>query len=74
MVEWNHIMNKYVVTVQLMPTNFNRPTSYVVEANSSTDARAVLKDELRDLGKMEKYTYDVKDYVPPPAGRVVGRV
>jgi hypothetical protein len=65
-------MNRYVVTATRTPTNYNQPTSYIVEAANEDDARAVLKDNLRDLGPYSVYVYTVKPYTPPPAGRVVG--
>lgn len=65
-------MNKYVVTATKTPTNYNTPQSYVVEATTEKDARAIVKDNLRDLGPYEQYVYLTKDYVPPPAGKILG--
>lgn len=65
-------MTKFVVTATATPTNYNRPTSYVVEAETEADARAIVKDSLRDLGSFSKYVYETKPYVAPPAGRIVG--
>lgn len=65
-------MEKFVVTYQRMPTNFNRPSSLVVEAASEKDAQAIVKDHLRDLGPYEQFVYTTKRYAPPPAGRIVG--
>lgn len=65
------MMPKFIVTATATPTNYNRPTSYIVEAGSEKDARAIVKDSLRDLGNMSNYVYDVKPYTPPPPGRIV---
>lgn len=62
---------KFIVTATAIPTNYNRPTSYVVEAGSEKDARAIVKDSLRDFARFPNYVYDVKPYTPPPPGRIV---
>ncbi len=65
-------MNKFVVTYTLTPTNFNYPTSLVVEAASGEDAVKIVRDHLRDFGSYSKYVYSHKPYEPPPAGRIIG--
>ena len=67
-------MNKFIVTTVLTPTNYNQPNSLVVEAETEDDARAIVKDHLRDFGSYEKYTYAVKPYTPPPKGKILGGV
>ncbi len=74
--------NKWVVTATLTPTNFNRPQSFVVEAATAQDAKEVVKHRLNDLrtytgGSLdgvprEQYDYEMKPYVAPPVGRIVG--
>jgi len=46
----------------------------VVEAKSEEDARAIVKDNLRDFGKLTNYTYTSKPYEPPPEGKILGTV
>lgn len=65
-------MNKYVVTYTRTPTNFNSPTSLVVEAASGPDAVKIVRDSLRDLGTWPNYDYKHQPYEPPPAGRILG--
>lgn len=67
-------MDRFVVTATRIPTNYNTPISYVVEAATEDDARAIVKDSLRDLGPYLVHTYSVKPYTPPPAGRILGTV
>lgn len=67
-------MLKFVVTTHRIPTNYNDPVSMVVEAATESDARAVVKDHLRDFAKLSLYTYEVKSYTPPPAGKILGYV
>lgn len=67
-------MKKFVVTFTRIPTNYHDPRSLVVEAATAEDAVKIVKDHLRDGlgGFMENYTYATSDYVPPPAGKIVG--
>ena len=65
-------MPKFIVTTTMTPTNFNKPNSLVVEAETEQDARAIVKDHLRDFASYEKYVYAVKPYTPPPAGKILG--
>jgi len=67
-------MSKFVVTVTRIPTNYNHPTSYVVEAATGDDARTIVKDSVRDLGPYPVNVYHVAPYVPAPAGRILGTV
>jgi hypothetical protein len=65
-------MDKFIVTVTRIPTNYNSPQSYIVEATSEDDAYKVVKDALRDYGSLANFIYTVKPYAPPPAGRILG--
>lgn len=65
-------MNTYIVSATRIPTNYNDPRSYVVEAACEDDARQLVKHSLRDFADLIGYVYAVKPYVPPPAGRIVG--
>ena len=67
-------MSQFVVTVTRIPTNYNRPASYVVEAATPEDAHAIVKDHIRDLGPDMVNVYHVAPYVPAPAGRILGTV
>jgi hypothetical protein len=65
-------MRKFIVTYTRIPTNYNDPVSVVVEAATESDARAIVKDHLRDFASLTGYTYEVKLYTPPPAGKILG--
>ena len=65
-------MNKYIVTYTAIPTNYSRPVSVVVEAEDEKAARAIVKDNLRDLADFSNYVYTVGPYTPPPPGRIIG--
>lgn len=65
-------MNKYIVTTTRIPTNYNEPQSYIVEAASEDDAYKIVKDALRDFGSLANFIYKVDTYTPPPAGRILG--
>ena len=65
---------KFTVSVTKIPTAYNSPACYVVEAETEDDARAIVKDRIGDLSGEHVYVYKVKPYVPPPAGRIVGTV
>lgn len=67
-------MKKIVVTYTKTPTNYNDPRCLVVEAASPEDAVKIVKDHLRDLSGRYEYVYETRDYVPPPAGKVLGPV
>ena len=71
-MEISECMTKFVVTVCRIPTNYNSETSYVVEAKNEEDARAIVKDNLRDFGSLRNYTYASKPYEPPPEGKILG--
>lgn len=65
-------MNTYVVVTCRIPTSYNHDVCYVVEAGNEEDAKLLVKHRLRDLSDMPNYTYKVKPYMPPPAGKVLG--
>lgn len=65
-------MQKMVVTYTLTPTNYNRPTSVVVEAETERDAILIVKDAIRDLGECSQYVYKTRPYTAPPKGRILG--
>lgn len=67
-------MLKFVVTVTRIPTNYNAPVSYVVEAATEDDARIIVKDAIRDLGPYQTHTYIVRPYIAPPVGRILGTI
>ena len=62
---------QWVVSATRIPTNFNSPTSYVVEAETDRDAREVVRYQLRDLADIPNYDYKTKPYTPPPRGKVL---
>ena len=64
-------MPQFIVVTTRIPTNHNAPVSYVVEAASESDAQKIVKDQLRDFGSYSNYTYSMKPYVPPPAGKIL---
>lgn len=64
-------MDKYVVSVTRIPTNYHPTTSYVVEAASPEDARLIVKDYIKDLSDRYQFVYETKPYAPPPPGRVI---
>jgi hypothetical protein len=64
-------MTQFVVTATAIPTAYNRPKSFVVEADSPTDAMSIVQDRLLDLGSVPNYVYEAKPYTPPPKGRIV---
>lgn len=66
-------MKKFVVVTCRIPTNFNHDVSHVVEAATAEDARAIVKDSLRDLSDLQNYTYITKPYEPPPEGKILVR-
>lgn len=65
-------MKKIVVTFTRIPTNYHDPQSLVVEAETPDDAIKIVQDHLRDHGSMRNYSYYTSDYVPPPAGKILG--
>lgn len=67
-------MNRYTVTAHKIPTAYNDPRCFVVDAATEDDARALVKDALRDLSGVWSYTYSVKPYTPLPAGRIIGPI
>ena len=67
-------MTKFIVVTTRIPTNYNQPESYVVEAEDEKDAKVLVKHLLRDFGDYSNFTYQVKPFVEPPAGKVLGRV
>jgi len=67
-------MLKWVVRFTRIPTAYNDPQAMVVEAATPDDAKAIVRDHLRDLGGMLMHVYTVTEYVPPPKGRVIGPV
>lgn len=67
-------MNKYVVAVTRIPTNYNDPRCYIVEAATPQDARTIMKHQLRDLANLQNNVYEVKPYEGPPPGRVLQEV
>jgi hypothetical protein len=62
---------KFIVVTCKTPTSYNNDVCYVVEAATPQDAKAIVKDRLRDFG-LCNYTYEVREYTPPPAGKIVG--
>jgi hypothetical protein len=64
-------MDKHIVIATRIPTGYNQPTSYVVEAANGEDAIAVVRHSLRDFGSLRNYDYSVKPYTPPPPGRIL---
>ena len=64
-------MHRFIVITCRIPTNYNLDVCYVVEAATGEDAIKIVRDNQRDFGSMAAYTYSVKPYDPPPAGRIV---
>lgn len=62
---------QWVVLATRIPTNYNSPTSYVVEAATDRDAREIVRHQLRDLADIPNYDYKTKTYTPPPRGKVL---
>jgi len=63
-------MDKHIVIATRIPTGYNQPTSYVVEAANGEDAIEVVRHSLRDFG-IRNYDYSVKPYTRPPPGRIL---
>ena len=66
-------MTKFIVTYTRIPTNYNDPSSLVVEAATEDDAVAIVRDHLRDFASLRNFVYAVKPYTPPPPGKIMGR-
>lgn len=67
----NRAKARFIVVTCRIPTNYNHDVSYVVEAASEADAIELVRHKLFDFGDMRNYTYKVKPYTAPPAGRVL---
>lgn len=64
-------MSWWVVVAHRAPTAYHTPECYTVEAATEADARALVTHRIGDLSGQMVYTYKVRPYEAPPAGRVL---
>jgi len=64
-------MKRWLVTYTRIPTNYNDDHTLVIEAESAADAVMLAKHHLADLGDLSRNAYKAREFVPPPAGRVM---
>lgn len=67
-------MRKVIIVAHKIPLNYNDPRSFVVEIGedqSNDDAINIVRHQLRDLDVSPNYIYKVREYTPPPKGKII---
>ena len=66
-------MNRYTVRYHRIPTNYNDPANAVVEAESSSIAREIVRQQLGEGNGVRNYViHEAEPYVPVETeGRII---